>query len=288
MSLRLVEARSVEEAVAVLGSDPAARCIAGGVTLIGMMNAGLIEDVSVLVDLRLIGELQGISRSVEGAVRLGAMVRHAETARSSLLIDGQRVLTEAVRSINNPAIQNMGTIGGGVAFSDPASDYMAPLLALDAILEVAGPAGRRRVPMAEFGVDWYTNALEPGELLVAIEIPPAPEGSAGFFRKFARVQGDSAIVSVAIVLRAAQERVGHLRVAIGACGPKPIRLERAEECLIETALDPPALAAAGELLAQACDPIDDVRASAAYRRALVPRLFKNLLAEAWSRRAQLQ
>lgn len=262
----------VAEAVALLGEHEEARCLAGGATLVAMMNAGLVTP-GALVSLSGIPELAGITAGEEGGLRIGAMTRHNETAGSTLFHAGQRVVPAAAARIANQVVRNMGTMGGSISFADPAADYLPALVAAEATVKIAGPRGQRLVPIAEFVIDWYTTALEPGELVTAILVPPAPAGSIGLYEKLDRVAGDFAIASVALVLTLEDGVCRMARIAIGGCGPAPVRLAEAEAGLVGTTLTDAGIAAAGALLVAACDPVDDVRASAAYRRAVVPRLL---------------
>jgi carbon-monoxide dehydrogenase medium subunit len=147
-------------------------------------------------------------------------------------------------------------------------------------VEIAGPGGRRLLPIGDFVIDWYTTALEPGELVTAIIVPPAPPGSVGLYEKLDRVARDFAIASVALVLALEGDVCRAVRIAIGGCGPAPVRLAEAEAALIGEPLTDARIATAGRLLAAACDPVDDVRASAAYRRTVVPRLVAKAVARA--------
>jgi carbon-monoxide dehydrogenase medium subunit len=262
----------VAEAVALLAEHEEARCLAGGATLVAMMNAGLVTP-GALVSLAGIPELARISAGTDGGLRIGAMTRHNDTAGSLLFHAGQRVVPAAAARIANQVVRNMGTMGGSISFADPAADYLPALVAAEATVEIAGPQGPRLVPIADFVTDWYTTALEPGELVTAILVPPAPAGSIGIYEKLDRVAGDFAIASVALVLALEDGICRAARIAIGGCGPAPVRLVEAEAGLVGTTLTDAGIAAAGALLAAACDPVDDVRASAAYRRAVVPRLL---------------
>ncbi len=277
------EPTSIEEAVELLGSLEDARCLAGGVTLVAMMNARLVAPQG-LVSLRRIAELRGIEARPDGWLRLGAMTRHAETAAERRLAGGLAVVRQAAAKIASPPVRNMGTMGGSVAFADPAADYPPALVAAEAEIEVAGAAGRRRIAASDFFTDWYETALQPGELVTAIWLPPAPPGSRGRYAKLVRVEGDYATVSVALVLAVEAGLCRDIRIAIGGCGPTPVRLPAVEEALRDGALDEAAVLAAGAELAEACDPVDDVRASADYRRRVVPRMLasavREILAEA--------
>jgi len=271
--------RTVQEAVALLRGDDGAMCLAGGATLVAMMNADLVAP-SGLISLSGIEALKSTERQSDGSVRIGAMRKHHETAGEVLLEEGQCVLREAARQIANMPVRNMGTIGGSIAFFDPAADYPPALVAADAVVEISGPDGDRVVPAAEFFVGWYETALGPGDIVTSVRLPPALTGSIGFFHKLARVSGDFATVSVALVLAMTGGTVNHLAVAVGACGPTPVRLPDLEAELTGKALDDADIDRLATALADALDPIDDVRASAEYRRLVAPRMVKQAIAEA--------
>ncbi len=263
---------SVQEAVRLLGSGEDIRCLAGGATLVAMMNAGIV-DPSELVNLAAIEEMRGISPLPDGTLRIGAMTRHRETAADERLAGNLAVVRAAASRIANPPVRNMGTMGGSIAFADPAADYPPALVAAGAEIDVAGPNGCRRIPARDFFVDWYTTALEPGELVVAIHLPPAAAGL-GFYDKLARVTGDFAIVSVALSVTRANGGCARVGVAIGGCGPKPVRHDDVDRMLREAELGDGAIRRAGAMLADAADPVDDVRGSAAYRRLAIPRMVR--------------
>jgi carbon-monoxide dehydrogenase medium subunit len=275
----LLHPASVAEAVALLAADGDGRCLAGGATLVAMMNARLVTP-DRLVSLAGIDELRGITSAAEGGLRIGAMTRHGETAGDSRLAGSAAVIRSAAEQIANPVIRNMGTIGGSIAFADPAADYPPALVAAAAEIEIAGRQGRRRVRAEDFFVDWYVTALAADEIVTAVLVPPAPKKSYGRYHKLARVSGDFATASVALCLAADAGRVGAFRLAVGGCGPTPVRSAAVESTLIGAplaALDPTELGAA---LAAAADPVDDVRASASYRRLVIPRLVRQAVTDA--------
>lgn len=275
----LLHPTSVGEAASLLAADGDGRCLAGGATLVAMMNARLVAP-SRLVSLAGIDELRGIAATPEGGVRIGAMTRHAETAGDSRLSRSAAVIRKAAGQIANPVVRNMGTMGGSIAFADPAADYPPALVAAGAEIEIAGVGGRRRVKAESFFVDWYTTALGPGEIVTAILVPAGPKNSYGGYHKLARVSGDFAIASVAVCLAAEAGRIATLRLAIGGCGPKPVRSPEAEEALAGAPLKNLDTTELGAAVAAAADPVDDVRASAAYRRLVVPRLIRQAVTEA--------
>jgi aerobic carbon-monoxide dehydrogenase medium subunit len=264
----LYRPQTLSEALGLLTGDANARPLAGGASLVAMLNARLIEP-SALVSLARVGELKGIATLADGALRIGAMIRHRELAELGALRGPRAALRQAAAAIANPTIRSMGTIGGSVALADPAADYPPVLVALSAAIEVAGPAGSRRIGASDFFIDWYTTALHPGELITAIELPSRAEG-AGVYHKLARVAGDYAIASVAMII--AEE--SRIRAVIGACGPRPLWLDQANAELTRGNVE-----AAGALLAEASDPVDDSRASAHYRRRVIPRMLARAFAE---------
>jgi aerobic carbon-monoxide dehydrogenase medium subunit len=268
---------SLVEAVSLLAQHEGARCLAGGATLVAMLNANLIEP-SALISLADLRELSGISALPDGSIKIGAMTRHAETASSTLLRGGQSVLSAAAQKIANAPVRNMGTIGGSLAFADPAADYLPALAVLDASIELASPAGNRAITIAEHVTDWYTTALQPDEIITAVIVPPAPDQAVGVFEKLERTAGDFAIASVALVIAAEKAKCKTARIAVGACAPGPVRRREAEAFIEGSNFEETAMQECGRVLAQACDPVDDVRATAEYRRLVVPRLVAKTIA----------
>ena len=273
--------RTLAEAIDRLASDGEARCLAGGQTLVAMLNADLIES-SVLVSLGDIVELRGIMETPH-SVRVGAMATHRDVAAEPRLAGNLRVIAEAAAQIGHAAIRTMGTIGGSLCHGDAAADYPAAVTAADAVLEMHGPRGARRVRAVEFFKDFLTTDLAPGEILVAVELPKPPPRSAGHFLKFARVEGDFATVSVAVSLAFYDGKCRSARVALGGCGPVPIRSDAADRALVDGELDDAGLNRAGALLAAASKPPDDVRGSAEYRRMIIPNLVRRAVVTARSR-----
>lgn len=280
--MKFFEPTTVDEAVRYLAADPDHRCLAGGATLVAMMNAQLVEPAG-LVSLAKVEGLSGIARAGDGGLAIGAMTQHQIVADSALFVGGHALVRDAARLIGHPAIRNMGTMGGSISHADSAADYPAALVAANAAIEIAGSAGRRTVPAEAFFVDYLQTALEPGELVVAIRLPPATKGAVSAYQKFARVEGDFATVSAAVVLAMDGAKCKTIRIAVGACAPTPVRVAGAEQALIGTTLDDRALAAASETLAGACDPVDDFRGSAEYRLMLVPVLVRRAVEAARKR-----
>lgn len=270
--------RTPEEAARLLARGDGVRCLAGGASLVAMMNLELV-DPDELVSLAEVAELRGIAALPDGGLRIGAMTRHCELETETRLAGPLAVLREAAGKVANPPVRNMGTIGGAVALADPAADYPPALVAVGAAIEIASDRGRRRVPAREFFRGLYETALAPAEIVTAILVPPAGAG-VGLYDKLARVAGDHAIVSVALAATQAPKAGLSVGLAIGGCAATPVHREEADALLAESALSDAAARRAGELLAAAADPVDDVRASADYRRRAIPRMVTRAVARA--------
>ena len=273
--MKYLEPETLDEAITALAGADDARCLAGGATLVAMLNAELV-DPSVLVGLRRIQALRGISRTANG-IRIGAMTTHNEIAVDERLVGAAAVLRSAAGQIAHDAIRHVGTIGGSIAHADPSADWPTAITAADATIEIASAGGTRTVSVDEFFVGYLQTAAQPGEILTAIDIPAGPKNARGHYLKFSRVDGDYATVSIAIVLAMAGKRCEYIRFAAGACGATPIRVAAAEDRLLGTELAVEDIAEAGELLAAAADPVSDVRGSAEYRRLLIPRLLNRAI-----------
>jgi len=278
--VRFFRPSTIEEAVTLLAGDEGARCLAGGATLVAMMNAGLLSP-SAVVSLAGIDTLTGI-REIESGVTIGAMTRHEAVAGADQLGGGLAVVRDAAGAIGHPAIRTVGTIGGSIAHADPAADYPTALLAAAAMIEVAGPAGKRCIDVREFFRDYYTTALEPGEIVIAVELRNHAPFDTSAYRKVARCDGDFALASVAFCGGFDDGTCIAARVAVGGCGATPIQVDEVDDMLIGTATGDRRIHAAAELLADVCDPIDDVRGSADYRRLLIRRLLPDVLEKARS------
>jgi carbon-monoxide dehydrogenase medium subunit len=279
--VRFAEPDSLSDALAALATE-GARCIAGGQSLVAMMNSGLVAP-PLLVSLRRIPGLDRIAWDEDGTLTLGAMARHRDVASLAPRGAASELVAAAAGRIGHPAIRNQGTIGGSVAHADPAADSPTALACAGAEIEIAGPSGPRRVPAAAFFRGYYETACGPGECVAAVRVPPAPAGAQAHYEKFAIVDGDFAVVSVAVILAMDGDACRHIRIAIGAVAPAPLRLPEAEAALTGSALDDAAIARAGAMLAEAADPVDDMRGSADFRRRLVPRLLRRAIATARAR-----
>jgi len=259
-------ATSVSNALELLATHgDRAKVLSGGQSLMPAMNLRLISP-ELLVDIGELTELRGIA--VTGDVlRIGALTRHAELARSPDIAAHAPLLTEAIAHVAHPAIRNRGTLGGSLAHADPASELPACMVALNAVIIVRGQAGERRIGAEDFFTGIYETALSAEELLVAVELPVARKNSAYFFHEFARRQGDYAIVGLAAQAIVEGGIFADLRLALFAVGDRPV-LAKAAKKLVGAAVTPVMLSGASAVLGEELDPHDDQQASAAMRRHL--------------------
>ena len=276
--MKYVEPASLSEALDILSGDDEARCLAGGATLVAMLNADLVEPAT-LIGLRRIDELAGITVTGDH-IRIGAMTTHAEIAGDDRLSGNAAVIGDAARQIAHPAIRNMGTIGGSVCHADPNADFPGALVAANAVLEVAGQSGRRQVPADEFFLDYLETSLEEDEILSAVLVPVEPADASGRHLKSSRTHGDYATVSISLVLVMDAGICRYARVAVGSVGPTPVHLDEVDALLTGSTLTPGTVRQAGHRLMEAADPVDDVRGSAEYRRMIIPGLLQRAIDEA--------
>ncbi len=280
--------RSLDEALSLLaehGGD--AKPLAGGQSLIPAMNFRLATP-SVLVDLNRLDELAAIKGEDSGDVRIGGMARQRAVERSTLVMERVPLVAEAMPHIAHPAIRNRGTIGGSLAHADPAAELPAVMLALKARLMVSSKAGAREVPADEFFVGLFTTAVQPGELLTEICIPPTPTRSGFAFKEISRRHGDFALVGAAAVVQLdAQGRCAEARIALLSVGDRPMLAAQGARTLVGQLPSSGAIRAAADATATSdIDPSSDIHASARYRRQLANVLTRRVLERAFERAGQ--
>jgi carbon-monoxide dehydrogenase medium subunit len=272
-------ARSVDEAVRLLAENDDARLLAGGHSLLPMMKLRLAAP-SLLIDIGGLDELRFVRRDGD-AVVVGALTRHAEVAASDELAGPFAALAEAAAAIGDVQVRNCGTIGGSLAHADPAADYAAAVLALDAEITARGPDGERTIAAADFFAGLLTTSLRPGELLTEIRLPAA--AGASVYEKFAQPASGFAIAGVAARLELDGSKCAGVAVAATGISDRPLRLVAVEAALSRKKVDGEAIRAAA---AQADDGIDDIRedlyAQQDYRRHLLRTMTRRALARAAS------
>jgi len=275
----LHEPTTVAEASSLLTQHgEAARLYAGGTELVLVMKQGLAQ-YAHLVNVKRIPGLSGLSQD-GGVLHIGAGTTHRAIERSPLVRDRLPGLMTLARGVANVRVRNVGTLGGNLAFAEPHADPGTLLLALAACIRAQRGERVRRIPLGEFFVDAYTTALEPDEVLMEVEVPLPPPGTAAVFLKFGFLERPS--VNVAVVLSGDDGTVREARVAVGCVGPRPVRCSRAEASLVGVPLReiPPAAQAAGAHAAQEIDPLEDLHGPADFKRHITAVLAQRALVAA--------
>jgi len=259
--------RSLEEAVALLGEHSDARLLAGGQSLIATLNMRLSAP-SLLIDINGLSGLDGISHKA-GMLEIGALVRHVQAERSDVITKHAPLIARAMPHIGHAAIRNRGTLGGSIAFADPAAELPACLLALDGEVEASGPKGKRTIKAADFFMGLFETALEPQDVLTAIRVPAAGKDTRTGFAELARRHGDYAIVGLAASGRADGKGLADVRLAYFGVGATPVRAKNSEAALARGDID--AAVAALDL-----NPHDDVQATAKVKKHLAGVLLRRV------------
>jgi len=265
-----------EEAFRLLSlPDKVVMPLAGATDLIPMTRDEHWQP-DVVVDVKGLPGLRDIKETAEGLF-VGAAVPMAELVHHPL-VNGPRwnLLAQAAAAMGNEQVRSRATLGGNLCTASPAADSAPALLTLEAFAVIRGAAGERRVPMAEFFLGPRKTALQKGELLVGVLIPVPPKGTAATYVKLSRRKaGDLAIVGVA-ALAYPQNGGYRWRMALGAVAPTPIRAPEAEAAL-NAGHDEAAIEHATQCAFDTCCPIDDIRASAEYRKAMVRRIARRAI-----------
>jgi carbon-monoxide dehydrogenase medium subunit len=262
------KARSVEHAVELLGRD-GARVLAGGQSLIATLNMRLSQP-SLLVDINDVPGLDRIARR-NGHIELGALVRHAQAERSREVAAAAPLIARALPHVGHPAIRNRGTVGGSIAFADPAAELPACLVALDGEVDIAGPAGARTVTADDFFQGLFETALGPRDVLTAVRVPAATADTRVGFAELARRHGDYAMVGLAAAASADGKGLTDVRLVFFGVGATPVRARNAETALARGDIDA-AVAALGHDL----DPPDDVQAEGGVKKHLAGVLLRRV------------
>jgi len=259
----------------------AAKVIAGGQSLLPLINLGLVQP-EVVIDISRVSAGTDLS-AFGGYLTVGALVTHAKLASSALADEAQPLLGAAARQIGNARVRNRGTLGGSLAHSDPAAELPLVMMALGATYEVTNGRVTRTVKAEDFHLSILTTALEPDELVVSVQAPVLGPGWGWSFQEFSRRDGDFAIAASAALVRVADGLIVESRVAVGGVSARPVRLAD-----VETSLTGATPAEIGDRLGpiQGLRPVTDAAASAGYRTHLCGVLVARALAEASKRSAE--
>jgi CO/xanthine dehydrogenase FAD-binding subunit len=283
-------AKDASDAVALLVRyGPRVKVLAGGTDLLADLKfAAASHAPQAVVDISRADDLRGIQMTDQG-LRIGSLVTHTEIMRSPVIREQLPALVDAAHTIGAIQTRNLGTLGGNLVTAVPSMDSGPTLVALDAIVTVAGPEGRRQMPLADFFVGPRKTVLKTDELLVEIIIPKESVGKPAHFLKFGLRKGQAlALVNVAAAFWVGEGNTFKApRVALGAVAPKVIHAPAAEQFLEGKPITLDNMAEAGKLAVSDAKPINDFRASAGYRRDLIAVLTRRALEasyELWQKR----
>ncbi|QWE13110.1 xanthine dehydrogenase family protein subunit M [Polynucleobacter sp. AP-Titi-500A-B4] len=263
-----VKPKALSDALSLLeqGGDDA-RLIAGGQTLLATLNMRLSEP-TILIDITDVDELKGIS-VVGEKLRIGALVTHTEIEDSDLVAKHAPLLKAAAPHIAHRAIRNLGTWGGSLAYGDPAAEWPACSLTLQATMVIHGPAGERKISAKDFFIDLYTTSLEPDEILVATEIPVAKPNQVFYFHELARRHGDYAVAGLAAVAEKQGDILSNCVFTFFSVSSTPVMAVRAQDLVNGKPVNDQLIAAAVEAARQEIDAIADITNSAEAKTHLI-------------------
>jgi CO/xanthine dehydrogenase FAD-binding subunit len=271
-SFDYIQASTPDEVTRLLTQHgPAAKLLMGGTDLFARMRDNFIQP-QVVIDVKRLPGLQEIVYNDQTGLTIGAAVTMNQVARHPAVQTHYPLLAEAANSVASYQLRNRATIGGNLCNASPAADTAPAVLVLEGRFVLHGPDGTREVPASEFFLGPGRSAMQAGEMMTAIRIPILPAGSAGKYLKLGRNKaGDLALVGVAALAFPDKTTSSGYRFRLGlaSVAPTPLRAREAEEVLAAQPLDESTLTLAADQAMAAAAPIDDVRASAAYRKAMV-------------------
>jgi carbon-monoxide dehydrogenase medium subunit len=253
-----------------------AKVLAGGQSLVPMLKLRFASP-EVLVDINNISGLDELRVDADGTIRVGALCRHADLERSSLLSSTQPTMAAAAPLVADPIVRNRGTLVGSLCHADPQGDWASVVLALGGSVVAQGPGGRRTIRVADFVTGPFQNVLEPDEIVVEAVIPPPQGTRAGGYLKLERRVGDFATVGVAVALETSGGKVIRAGIALTGVGGSTIGATEAAQALTGQPLTAETIEQAAELAAQAARPRTDHRGSAEYKRHMVRTFVLRLL-----------
>ncbi|MEK6752035.1 MAG: xanthine dehydrogenase family protein subunit M [Chloroflexota bacterium] len=264
---------TLSEALSLLAEhNGKAAMIAGGTDLLLKMKAGLRKS-DVVVNIKRLSDLRCLTFDAANGLKLGALTTLRELTRSPIIFEHYPALAHTAHIMASEQIRSLATVGGNLCNAAPSADLAPPLIALDALVSLIGPAGERQLPLADFFTGPGKSVLQPGELLKEITLPP-PVGQTIYLKHSPRAYMDIAVVGVAVRILLEGDVCREARVVLGAVAPVPLCAHQSEEILAGQTLTDKRILQAAKTAAQECSPIDDVRGAAWYRRRMVEVLLK--------------
>lgn len=258
------------------------KVICGGQSLLILMRQGLIAP-EYLIDIKSVEELNSIQFDEKEGLRIGATTTHRTVELSPLVKERYPVLVDMEENLASIQTRNWGTIGGNLCHGDPAGDPGPVFMALNGSVKIASKQKTRTLSLDEFFIDYFETALEEGELLLEVQLPPIPSCTAVAYEKFNIIKNDQGIISVAASITLNNDGLSckDARIVLGAAAPAPIRAKETEKLLIGEKISKGLLEKAGKKASEEADPVADIHASEEYRRHLVGVLTKKMIEKAW-------
>jgi carbon-monoxide dehydrogenase medium subunit len=272
----LIEPTTLQEACVALANGGDVKAIAGGTALLTLIKQGIFIP-KALVNLQKISAVDEISYDPEKGLRVGALANIFDIESAPLVRQYYPVLAQACHAVANIRIRNMASIGGNLAHGDSQSDPPTALVALDASVELLSRSGTRQMKLDDFLLGSYETALEPGELIAALILPPALALRGTYIKFTTGSSEERPCAGIAALAKFDGEVCRDLRLAVGAVSPRPIRIQKAEELARGAPLTTALIAQAGRLAREVVEPIDDLRGPADYKRHLVEVLVRRAL-----------
>jgi len=268
--MRYFEPKTTAEACAMLTEYKDSKIIAGGQSLVPLLNQKLIEP-GCLINIKKISELNYIEYDESAGLQIGALTTHRQIAKSPVIETQCNLLSEMAKTVGDVQIRNVGTIGGSLCHADPVADPAVALMSLGASVKAVSSSGSRIIPLDEFFTDYLETALHEGELLTEIQIPPQKARFGGAFEKYSVCEGDLAVVNIAVGITLAPTNgvISDVKIVLGAVAPTPIRARMAEEQLLGKSVDVEAITEAAKAASEESQPVSDINFSKLQTRTCI-------------------
>ena len=262
------------------------KIICGGQSLLILLRQGLVAP-EYLIDIKRLEELNYIKFDAKEGLRIGATTTHRTIENSSLIKEKYQVLADMENHLAHIQVRNWGTIGGNLAHADPAGDPAPVLMALSGSIKVGSSKGERTIHLDDFYTDLFETALDEGEIVLEVQVPPPVAKSGTAYKKFNLLASDQGVISVAAsVTLNGNSTCKEARICLGNAAPTVIRAKKAEAKLVGQKLGDDVLEQVGLAAAEEAEPVADIHASEDFRRHLVGVFTKRMVKQAWEQAAK--